>query len=259
MVDPREVAERFDRVAATYDQTGVHAWLAGHVAELAAPIDAGRILDVATGTGQVIEAMIASGSRADFTGVDISPGMLAKAAAKPLAARTVLQVMDGGRLSFADNTFDLTLCVAAMAYFADPVAALAEWRRVTRLGRIVVSAWAEGGLTLPRLVRQAATEAGVELPRPSAAMGSARGIEEVAARAGLAVKRLVVVEHHEELKPTDGAAWDRVIVGEHARAMRAADVAVQALARDRFLGLLAAAIADGVPNTSRAHVVELGT
>jgi SAM-dependent methyltransferase len=257
MDELRDVAARFDRVAATYDQIGVHAWLAMHVAEFAAPIDARRILDVATGTGQVIEAMIAGGSRADFTGVDISAGMLAEAAAKPLAARTDLQVMDGSRLSFADNTFDLTVCVSAMAYFADPVAALAEWSRVTRQGRIVVSAWAQDGLTLPRLVRQAAGEAGVDLPARSAAMGSPRRIEETAARAGLAVSRLVAVEHHDELKPADAAAWDRVIVGEHGAAMRAADDTVRARARDRFTDLLTAAIRAGAPNSARAHIFEL--
>jgi ubiquinone/menaquinone biosynthesis C-methylase UbiE len=71
MVDPREVAARYDRVAAGYDRGGVHAWLARQVAALAASIEANQILDVGTGTGQVIEAMIANGCRAGFTGEEL--------------------------------------------------------------------------------------------------------------------------------------------------------------------------------------------
>jgi SAM-dependent methyltransferase len=254
-----DVAGRFDHLAATYDDGAVHRWLAGEAARFAVEIEARRVLDIATGAGLVIEAMIAAGSAASFTGVDISAGMLAQAAGKPLAGRTDLRLVDGGRLPFADDSFDLTTCVSAMAYFPDPAAALAEWRRVTRHGRIVFTAWTDGGLTPQRLVRQAAAEAGIHLPDPSAALGSADRIRSVAARAGLTVVRLAVADHCEPLEHDDVRAWDRVTSGELAAPMRAAGRAARKRARHRFHQLLATAVGAGEPRRTRVQLVEMIT
>ncbi len=251
-----EVADRFDRVAATYDENAVPRWLAEQVARRAMADPPDRVLDVATGTGLAIEAMISLGSTATFTGVDISAGMLARAATKPLAARTDLRQADANRLPFGDNAFDLTLCVSAMAYFPDPALALAGWRRVTRHGRIIFSAFTEGGLTFPRLARQATAEAGIHLPAPHAALSNVDGIGRIAAAAGLRVAGLSVVEHHAPLLPSDASAWERVAVGEIYEPLRQADQATQEQALARFLKLLADATNAGETNRTSARIVE---
>jgi SAM-dependent methyltransferase len=252
----QEVADRFDRVAATYDDSAVPRWLAAEVAQLAVAGQPELVLDVATGTGLAIEAMISLGSTAAFTGVDISAGMLAQAARKPLAARTDLRHADANRLPFQDNMFDLTTCTSAMSYFRDPVRALAEWRRVTRHGRIVFTAWTDGGLTLPGLVRKAATEAGVCLPDPNAALSTVDGIRQITAEAGLRVEHLAIVEHRQPLQDNDAVVWDRVTGGEFGQPMRQASPATQEQARARFLQLLADAAAAGQDNCSRTRIVE---
>ncbi len=56
-----------------------------------------QVLDVAAGTGLVIEALIALGCTASFTGVDVSAGMLAQAAGKRLA-NAGFRLADGSRL-----------------------------------------------------------------------------------------------------------------------------------------------------------------
>ncbi|GIH02516.1 methyltransferase [Rhizocola hellebori] len=251
-----EVADRFDRAAATYDDSAVPRWLAGQAAQLAMASPAELVLDVATGTGLAIEAMISLGSKASFTGVDISSGMLAQAARKPLAARTVLRQADANQLPFQDNMFDLTICVSAMPYFREPARALAEWRRVTRHGRIIFTAWTEGGLTLPRLVRLAAAEEGVILPDPTAALATVDGLRLVTAAAGLRVAHLSVVEHHQPLLQSDAAAWDRVTAGEFGQPMRQADQETQHRARARFLRLLTDATAAENSNRTSAYLIE---
>jgi ubiquinone/menaquinone biosynthesis C-methylase UbiE len=256
MLPAQDVAARFDRAATTYDDGGVHRWLAEQVAQFAAGIKANLVLDVATGTGLTIEAMISLGSTANFTGIDISAGMLAQAARKPLASRTDLRLADGNQLPFAADAFDLTICVSAMPYFTDPARALAEWRRVTRHGRIIFTAWTQGGLTLPRLVRQAATEVGVHLSDPNAALASADNIQAVTANVGLSVERLTITEHCEPLQEGDAVAWHRVTGSEFGAPMRAASQATQEQAVRRFHHLLANAISAGEPNRSRTYIVE---
>jgi ubiquinone/menaquinone biosynthesis C-methylase UbiE len=148
-----EIAARFDERADRYDESSMHRGLAAAVVDFAlrdSAIDAASagprtVLDVATGTGLVLRYLNAdprvdwTGSQ--FTGIDISDGMLAVARTALPSARFVNA--DAARLPFDDDSFDLITCVTALHLFPNASAAMLEWRRVLRpAGRIVVATFA---------------------------------------------------------------------------------------------------------------------
>lgn len=89
-----------------------------------------RILDAGTGTGIGAAAALTSGR--EVVGVDAAPGMLAIARREVPGARFV--EADYAALPFPSGAFDVVISVHALHFAADPVAALAEWRRVTTAG-----------------------------------------------------------------------------------------------------------------------------
>lgn len=162
----KDIATAFDARAATYDQSDMHRWLAEEVRRVAEPPAGSVVLDVAGGTG------LASRRVRDGQSVvlDLSLGMLAEARAAGVGA---VAAGDAHQLPFRDKTFDLVMCVSALPYIADPVDAASEWHRVCRrLGRTVVTAWAEDGITFPYLLRQAAAEHGILVEDPNAPLGT---------------------------------------------------------------------------------------
>jgi ubiquinone/menaquinone biosynthesis C-methylase UbiE len=96
-------------------------------------------LDVACGAAHASEA-VAPHVR-QVVGVDLTPALLA-AGAKRLAERGVrnvlLQEANAARLPFADASFDLVFCRAAVHHFAEPGAQVGEMARVCRPGGRVV-------------------------------------------------------------------------------------------------------------------------
>jgi demethylmenaquinone methyltransferase/2-methoxy-6-polyprenyl-1,4-benzoquinol methylase len=89
-----------------------------------------RTLDVGCGTGQTT-ALVAERAR-ETVGVDHSNEQLARASRKDIDAD--LLRADATHLPFPGDNFDTVVSVGAILYFPDPVAALAELRRVTRPG-----------------------------------------------------------------------------------------------------------------------------
>jgi ubiquinone/menaquinone biosynthesis C-methylase UbiE len=88
----------------------------------------GRVLELGVGTGNNLAAYAPGSS---VTGVDQSPAMLAAARGKtgvPLAG------MDASRLGFNDASFDTVAGSLVFCSIPDPLAALAEVRRVLRPG-----------------------------------------------------------------------------------------------------------------------------
>lgn len=98
-----------------------------------------RILDLATGTGDVLLALL-SGTDAEYfvAGADISSGMLrgaqAKAAQAGVQDRCALAAAAAESLCFADNLFDVITVAFGVRNFSDRHAGLSEMCRVLRPG-----------------------------------------------------------------------------------------------------------------------------
>jgi ubiquinone/menaquinone biosynthesis C-methylase UbiE len=128
-------APLYDRIGVGYD--GTRRADPGIVARLAALLDVppeAACLDVACGTGNYTTAVAASAGR--WHGVEISPGMLAEARAKP--SRVLWVLGDALALPFARGCFARVMCTLALHHFADLGGALTEIARVLHGGRLVI-------------------------------------------------------------------------------------------------------------------------
>src|SRR5262245_4266314 len=112
----RRVTETFERSAVTYDEDGVSLFPHGArwLVEAARVSRGDAVLDVATGTGQVLFAAAeAVGPTGRVVGVDLTDAMLDHARrgidARGLANARV-QVGDAEQLPFPDAAFDRVLC-----------------------------------------------------------------------------------------------------------------------------------------------------
>jgi demethylmenaquinone methyltransferase/2-methoxy-6-polyprenyl-1,4-benzoquinol methylase len=102
-----------------------------------------RVLDVATGTGLVAQALVRRYGCA-VVGLDQSPQMLAAACARvqrdPALRRPVTLLLgEAERLPFADGEFDHLTFTYLLRYVEDPAATLRELARVVRPGGHVAS------------------------------------------------------------------------------------------------------------------------
>jgi demethylmenaquinone methyltransferase / 2-methoxy-6-polyprenyl-1,4-benzoquinol methylase len=102
-----------------------------------------RVLDVATGTGLVAEALVRRYG-CTVVGLDQSPQMLAAAEARlagapALRGRVTLVAGEAERLPFADGEFDHLTFTYLLRYVDDPAATLRELARVVRPGGRVAS------------------------------------------------------------------------------------------------------------------------
>jgi ubiquinone/menaquinone biosynthesis C-methylase UbiE len=99
------------------------------------------VLDMACGAAHVSQTLAPFVRQ--VVGVDLTPELLALGAARLRDAgvtNVLLQEANVERLPFVDESFDVVVCRAALHHFADPRRALAEARRVTRVGgRLVMS------------------------------------------------------------------------------------------------------------------------
>ncbi len=124
----------FARADAYYASLG-----AGTVAALRPLAGSEIVLDVACGAAHGSEAVAAHVRQ--VVGADLTPALLA-AGAKRLAERRVhnvlLQEANAARLPFADASFDLVFCRAALHHFAEPSAQVSEMARVCRPGGRIV-------------------------------------------------------------------------------------------------------------------------
>jgi phosphatidylethanolamine/phosphatidyl-N-methylethanolamine N-methyltransferase len=94
----------------------------------------GHVLEIGVGTGLSLPRYKPS---LEVTGIDLSTDMLEKAYERVenlrLLKKTLL-VMDAGRLSFADESFDAAAVMYVMTVVPDPAAVMAEMWRVLRPG-----------------------------------------------------------------------------------------------------------------------------
>ncbi|WP_419703434.1 class I SAM-dependent methyltransferase [Promicromonospora sp. NFX87] len=130
--DPTAKALRvWEKIAPSYDRKmafaekvqfgGGRQWL-GARAE-------GRVLEVAIGTGLNLPHYPTG---VTLTGIELSPAMLANAErrAAELGRGVDLRTGDAEHLPFGDESFDTVVCALSLCTIPDPVAAIAEMRRV---------------------------------------------------------------------------------------------------------------------------------
>lgn len=95
-----------------------------------------RVLEVGCGTGAVMAA-VADEFDLHLTGVDIDrPSLIFNHAQHPTFS---LAQGDGHYLPFVDGAFDAVYCHYLLLWVADPALVLAEMRRVTRPGGVVIA------------------------------------------------------------------------------------------------------------------------
>ena len=125
----------FDRIAPVYDTWagGQHGRVATRLVDLASPAKHEQVLDVGTGTGLVANLLAPRVNPGLVIGIDLSENMLSIARAHK--AKNVQFVgMAAEHLVFRPDTFDLVTMGEALAYLANPTAALAEAHRILRPG-----------------------------------------------------------------------------------------------------------------------------
>jgi SAM-dependent methyltransferase len=141
-VTRRVSSSHFDSIATGYDDS-----LPAHVVEhyirkrtrfVLEHCPRGKALDVGCGTGALATRLAKAGYQ--MSGVDPSEGMLEVLRARTAGVQAVRAF--GTALPFADDSFDLVLCVAVMHHIAEPgnvSQTLAEMVRVAKpSGRILV-------------------------------------------------------------------------------------------------------------------------
>ncbi|MGI6367230.1 MAG: class I SAM-dependent methyltransferase [Anaerolineae bacterium] len=96
-----------------------------------------RVLDVAAGTGRLMQTLLeGASSPATVTSVDHSLPMLRQAQQLPVATRNCTAFIQGDaqHLMFRDFAFDAVTCLEALEFMWDPRAAIVEMLRVLRPG-----------------------------------------------------------------------------------------------------------------------------
>jgi ubiquinone/menaquinone biosynthesis C-methylase UbiE len=107
---------------------------AKHVAERVAPLQPGKILEVAAGTGIVTRALTEALPAAEIVATDVNPAVVEFAAHHFDSERVTFQTADAQQLPFDDDSFDLVLCLFGVMFFPDKIRANEEARRVLRPG-----------------------------------------------------------------------------------------------------------------------------
>jgi len=104
-----------------------------------------RVLDVATGTGNLAIPAARTGAR--VTGVDVAPNLVTQAKTRAAAEGLFIRfdVGDAEALSYADGEFDTAVSMFGAMFAARPERAASELLRVVRPGgRIAMANWTPG-------------------------------------------------------------------------------------------------------------------
>ena len=125
-------AEAYDRFMGRYSQL-----LSPQLADLAGVDDGQQALDVGCGPGALTKELVARLGAASVSAVDPSAPFVEAARARHPGVE--VHQASAEQLPFADDTFDASLAQLVVHFMSDPVAGLAEMRRVTRPGGVVAA------------------------------------------------------------------------------------------------------------------------
>ncbi len=133
-----EIAAYWDARAANFDASPGHgiapgaeraAWEALLTSSLGS-LGGKRVLELACGTGEFTSLLVGAGAL--VTGIDLSPGMLARARRKLQA--TAFHIGDAEDTRDTPDHYDAVVCRHLVWTLPNPAAAFADWFRVMRPG-----------------------------------------------------------------------------------------------------------------------------
>lgn len=141
---PRTIADKtrrvYDVLAPVYPLSTMlfHSQAHRTALEVSGLKDGMRVLEVATGSGEMFRRLVGANRRGTTVGLDLSPNMAARTQRqvrrKFPESRTLCQAVDCRQLPFKDNAFDAVFCCYLLELLSaeDIVQALGEMRRVLR-------------------------------------------------------------------------------------------------------------------------------
>ncbi len=145
--EPEKIRSMFSQVAANYDKAnsilslGIHRLWRKKLVELSKVKKGDRILDCATGTGDLaIEFKKIVGLKGEVIGTDFCVEMLSSAPKKAAAQKLDIhfEVADVTQLQYPDKSFDIASISFGIRNVQDPVKALQEMSRVVKPGGTVL-------------------------------------------------------------------------------------------------------------------------
>ncbi len=165
------LASLFDRWSVQYDRRGLQrsTYRPVHDAVLARlqGIDPSVVVDLGCGTGQLTQRLVGTFPAAAIVGVDLSDGMLARAAGRLATAgdgATGLVQADAEQLPFAVSSVDVVVCTESFHWYRDQAQALNELARVLRPGgRLLIASIATMTGVGDRLLTGATVSAGTAI------------------------------------------------------------------------------------------------
>lgn len=141
---PRTIAERtrriYDYLSAVYPLSTFFFHSKAHrcALEYSGISDGMRVLEVATGSGEMFRRLVRANPGGETFGLDLSPNMAARtqriAHRKFPSTASMCQAVDARQMPFRDDTFDAVVCCYLMELLAteDILVTLHELRRVLR-------------------------------------------------------------------------------------------------------------------------------
>lgn len=241
----------FDVAATAYDAF-MGRWsrrLSAALADTAAIAPGTRALDVGCGTGALTEELVRRVGAQGVAGVDPSASFIA--AMRERFPGIDVRQGSAEALPFEDGTFDTVLAQLVVHFMADPVAGLAEMRRVTRPGGVVAACvWDYAGNRGPLGVFwEAAREIRPDVHDESRLAGTRDGhLVELFEAAGL--RRVSQSELHASIEHATFEEWWEPFT-KGAGPAGAFVASLDTAERDRLRGACARRLDDG-PITVRA-------
>jgi ubiquinone/menaquinone biosynthesis C-methylase UbiE len=140
-----QVRQQYDHLASVYDQRW-NRYVTNTLSFLKTWVNLSSletVLDVACGTGEFERMVLSENPTQQMVGIDISEQMLAIARQKLHSYDNIsFYAGSASTLPFPDQSFDVIVSANAFHYFDDPIAALAEVKRVLRPnGKVVILDW----------------------------------------------------------------------------------------------------------------------
>jgi ubiquinone/menaquinone biosynthesis C-methylase UbiE len=130
----------YDRLAAVYPLSTLFFHSRAHrcAMEISGLRDGMKVLEVATGSGEMFRRLVRANGSGSTVGVDLSPNMAARtqriARRRFPAAKTHCQAVDARSMPFRNDSFDAIYCCYLLELLSaeDIVSTLHEFRRVLR-------------------------------------------------------------------------------------------------------------------------------